>query len=347
MNIESHIGQEPMLRIKSQPWQMHPEQSELLEGLSGNTDNGLGEPEFRRPSMTYWPNELNRGDGKVDNKSAHPFADVIRWFRKRSPATTPIYTDVKNRAPLELDPVAANRVEDSADNWTARVKDFVLANEGELVGVTALIPEWYYEDIEVPDLPWVVMIGASMDYDKMQHMPPSTEDPVSAIEVGEIYNQLDRAAGKLANWIRGQGWNAENQGGPSSGNMVLIPPAIECGFGELGKHGSIINHEYGALIRLSAVRTDMPLVPDSQDIFGADDFCMNCRACTKACPVDAIEDEKQMVRGVEKWYVDFDKCLPYFNENYACGICIAVCPWSRPGVAPKLAEKMLRRRRDK
>ena len=331
----------------SKVWQMHPEQQALLEGLSGNLSNGLGETEFRRPSMTYWPNDLRREDGTYNNTSEHPFADVIRWFRKQTPATTPTYTDFKNRAPPELDAIAAERVEDSAAGWTAKVKDFALPNEGELVGVTRLNPEWYFDDIEPAALPWVVMIGATMDYEKMQHMPPSTEDPTSAIEVGEIYNQLDRAAGKLANWIRAQGWYAENQGGPSSGKMVLIPPALECGFGELGKHGSIINHEFGSLIRLSAVRTDMPLIPDKDDIFGADDFCMNCRACSKACPVDAIADEKQFVRGVEKWYVDFDKCIPYFNENYACGICIAVCPWSRPGVAPKLAEKMNRRRHDK
>ena len=35
--------------------------------------------------------------------------------------------------------------------------------------------------------------------------------------------------------------------------------------------------------------------------------------------------------------------MPYFADTHGCGICIAVCPWSRPGVAPKLAEKMTRR----
>ena len=50
------------------------------------------------------------------------------------------------------------------------------------------------------------------------------------------------------------------------------------------------------------------------------------------------------MRGTRKWYVDFDKCVPYFNETYGCGICIAVCPWSRPGIAPRLAEKMTRRK---
>ena len=49
------------------------------------------------------------------------------------------------------------------------------------------------------------------------------------------------------------------------------------------------------------------------------------------------------VRGVEKWYVDFDKCLPFFNQTRGCAICIAVCPWSRPGVGLNLAAKLARR----
>jgi epoxyqueuosine reductase len=91
------------------------------------------------------------------------------------------------------------------------------------------------------------------------------------------------------------------------------------------------------------VVTDMPLSADKPDEFGADGFCTRCQVCINACPVDAITDNKQWVRGVEKWYVDFDKCITYFNETHGCGICIAVCPWSRPGAAPRLAEKMLRR----
>jgi epoxyqueuosine reductase len=328
-------------------WTISDEQRAVWPDLSGNQINGLGEQQSRRPSMVYWPNDMHRSSGMVKDGSEHPFADVIRWFRTVTPATTPTYTDFKKRAPRELDPVASVPIEDKAESWTARSKEFVLANDGELVGVTRLNPEWFYEDLEPSPLPWVIMIGCAMDYDKMQHMPPSTEDPTSAIEVGEIYNKVDRAAGTLANWIRSQGYNAENQGGPSSGSMVLIPPALECGFGELGKHGSIINRKLGSLLRLSAVRTDLPLLPDYKDDLAVDDFCTNCRACSKACPPVAISDEKQWVRGEQKWYVNFDACVPYFNENYACGICIAVCPWSRPGVAPRLAEKMLKRRADR
>ena len=50
----------------------------------------------------------------------------------------------------------------------------------------------------------------------------------------------------------------------------MIPHAIECGFGELGKHGSIINKEYGSSFRLAAVLTDVPLIPTQKVSYDVD-----------------------------------------------------------------------------
>src|SRR5277367_3306850 len=129
-----------------------------------------------------------------------------------------------------------------------------------------------------------------------------------------------------------------------AGSFVRIPAAIEAGMGELGKHGSLIHRRLGSNFRLACVMTNLPLVSDSADVFGADDFCARCRICTDECPPDAIVAEKQLVRGEKRWYVDFDKCLPYFNENESCAICLAVCPFSRPGVGANLVGKLAARR---
>jgi epoxyqueuosine reductase len=48
-------------------------------------------------------------------------------------------------------------------------------------------------------------------------------------------------------------------------------------------------------------------------------------------------------RGVERWYVDFDKCIPCFAEAASCGIWIAECPGHVPSVRPKLLTMMARR----
>ena len=52
-----------------------------------------------------------------------------------------------------------------------------------------------------------------------------------------------------------------------------------------------------------------------------------------------------MVRGVRKWYVDFDKCAPYFSATWGCAICLEVCPWSEPGRRPSLSRKLLAKRK--
>jgi epoxyqueuosine reductase QueG len=125
--------------------------------------------------------------------------------------------------------------------------------------------------------------------------------------------------------------------------LLLIPPAIASGLGELGKHGSLISRHFGSGVRLAGVTTDMPLAATAPDRFGADEFCAHCQICTQACPPDAIFSDKQMVRGVTRWYVDFDKCIPFFAEAASCGICIAECPWTRPAVRPKLLATMAKR----
>ena len=63
--------------------------------------------------------------------------------------------------------------------------------------------------------------------------------------------------------------------------------------------------------------------------------------------MDAINDQKQWVRGEKKWYVDFDKCLPFFNETAGCAACLPACPWSKPGVADNLLVKLAERAKQK
>ncbi|MBV9946093.1 MAG: 4Fe-4S dicluster domain-containing protein, partial [Myxococcales bacterium] len=69
-----------------------------------------------------------------------------------------------------------------------------------------------------------------------------------------------------------------------------------------------------------------------------------CRACEDACPPGAILPAKQLARGEVRWYVDFDRCLPFFNEHQGCAICLAACPWNHPGVAGTLVHKLAARR---
>ena len=304
----------------------------LFPEISGNEINGLGETENRQPTPIYW----HYGNDQMPYKALQDY--YLEQFDAK-PELQDFQSRYGGRGRSKPPERPATPVRDTAANWTRRIKEYALDNEADLVGIAAIRPEWVFEGYQVEE-PIIVVLGVAMDHAELAKAP----DVESPVEVIKQYNRGTRAARAVANLIQGQGYRARPHGGPAAGPMLLIPPAIASGMGELGKHGSLINRQFGSSFRLAGVMTDLPLIADTPDIFGADDFCTSCRVCTDACPPDAIYPVKQSVRGTEKWYVNFDKCIPYFNDTQGCGICIAVCPWSTPERAPRMAEKMTRRR---
>ena len=325
-----------MSKIKTKTFDPSKEQKALIPEISGNVINGLGEENVRRPTPIYWQKPDSIPHGPLQQWMTAKF-NAVKELRE-------VYALPGVRGPLKLDKVASERTEKTPEAWTTLVKKFALEYESDLVGITELKEEWVYEGHDLKkELPRIIMIGIAMDHEEFAAAPSSDTDTRSAMEVSDKYNKGARASAWLSNWIRGHGYQAKPHAGPWAGSVTLTPAALAAGFGELGDHGNIINDTYGSSFRLAAVSTDMPLVKDGPRNFGADEFCSRCQICINACPAGAIKPEKQLVRGVKKYYVDFDKCLPYFNETHGCGICLAVCPWSKPGRAEKLAKKLTRR----
>lgn len=313
------------------PFVPDPAQTALTPATSGNEINGLGEPELRRPRMVYW----------APDPSDIPHGDMQGYFYQQS-AKVPEFGEKRAQrveiSKAALPPLANTRRHASPAEWTADLNQFVSSNVCDMTGVAEMNADWVYEGYEIPQSR-VIMLGVQHDYEAIATAPDAT----AGLEVVDQYIRAAIAAKTVAGWIRTHGWEAEAVTGPMTGALAMIPPALACGFGELGKHGSVINPEFGASFRLSAVLTDAPFAPTPARDHGIDEFCQSCRICQDACPPEALLSEKQTVRGVNKWYVDFDKCLPFFNQTHGCAICIAVCPWSRPGVGLNLAAKLARR----
>jgi epoxyqueuosine reductase len=323
----------------SAPWQPTAEVSALVAQASGREVNGVGDPVKRSARQIFWARKPETvAHSAMQKHTVERFNGVTEFDA--------VYRNA-DRGPRLTGPAASKQTR-SAEEWTVLVSNFVrnadgtraggMSNAAEMVGIAAMNPLWTYEGFE-SKLTWVIVIGVVMNHARLSEINALDADNLeSQLEVAEQYNRGARAANYTAQWIQAQGYEAKPHAGPWVGSLNLVPAALAAGFGELGNHGSIIHREYGSSFRLCAVETDMPLVANAPDRFGADEFCQRCRICTDACPPQAISNEKAVVRGEHKWWVDFDKCIPYFNETYGCGICIAVCPWSTPGRAPKLAE---------
>lgn len=313
------------------PYHPKPETLALLK-VSGNPINGLGETNPRPPSPFFWhpPGE-------------HPYGElqtVARQNSRKCPGAPEAFKAAYDYPALL--PVANQRNEASPRELSEQAIAFALSHEADDMGIAPMDPLYVFEGYTIEE-PWVIILALAHNYERLKQVPSDESNGVGVCDVGDQYARGSRASYALSNWIRQQGYNATPYPGPGASALLLIPPAIAAGLGELGKHGSLISRHFGAGVRLAGVTTDMPLAATAPGRFGADEFCQTCQICTRACPPAAIVEHKQMVRGVERWYVDFDKCIPYFTEAASCGICIAVCPWTRPDVRPKLLRTMEKR----
>ncbi len=298
---------------------------------SGNEINGLGVTERVQARQVFH----DSGRVQLDWAALDQFFSMINPWGA-------VWNIVRNRWQLRRadGPVARRRraVDDPAA-MAAEIKDAARRFGAGIVGVAEVDDTALYAG-ESAAYPNAICIGVPMDRDEMAQVP----QPRAAVEVLRVYREAARVAVELGEYIRGLGWGAKAYGNPNSTELLHIPLALKAGLGELGKHGSIISREYGSNFRLSAVLTELPLAFDAPVDIGVEDLCLSCRRCVLDCPPQALANEKQTVRGIDKWYVDFDKCIPYFTKTFGCAICIEVCPWSEPGRGPRLSETLLAKR---
>ena len=95
--------------------------------------------------------------------------------------------------------------------------------------------------------------------------------------------------------------------------------------------------EFGPRIRLSAVTTDLPLIPDKPVDIGVEDFCRFCKKCATCCPSESIpmDDDPKESDGSLRWRLNADTCYDYWHKvGTDCCICMKVCPWSHARTFP-------------
>ena len=297
---------------------------------SGNDINGLGVTERVRAIQIFHGSGFRKLEWEALEMfflMTMPFRLFIRGMRSRL-----LLRKADGR-------IASSRVEvEDPAAMADQMKKNALQLGAGAAGITGMIETARYQGVDHP-YKYAISILYPMDF---EFMNDHVTDVEGGIHVIEAYTEITKIVINLAAQIRKLGWPARAY--CESADLLQIPLAVSAGLGELGKHGSLISREHGSNFRLATVLTDLPMATDRPVDIGVDDLCLGCQRCTRDCPADAISDGKKMVRGIEKWYVDFDKCVPYFSKTYGCGICIQVCPWSKPGRGPSLSEKLLDKR---
>jgi epoxyqueuosine reductase len=236
----------------------------------------------------------------------------------------------------------------SPDEAAAHLKARALQFGADLVGICNIEPSDIYQGRSIPET-HAIAVGQAMRWREFQ-VVPSRE---SAVECLRVYFTLGEAVIQLAAYIRSIGYPCRVEHPIGDSDLLHIPIGLKAGFGELGRHGSIIHPRFGPLFRMGSVATSLPLAIDHPIDAGIARFCDNCRACRKFCPADAIPDERSPQAGkdhlgYDRYMVDTGRCFPYFATHSYCSICLPVCAynhkeWARDfdGFATKLFPTVL------
>jgi ferredoxin len=192
-------------------------------------------------------------------------------------------------------------------------------------GIAEIEPEDIYQGRTVNEK-YAIVVGQRMLWRKFQEVPSHD----SAVECLRVYFSLGEVVIRLADYVRSLGYACTVEHPIGDSDVLHIPLALKAGFGELGRHGSIIHPKMGPLFRLGSVITDMPLQTDSPIDAGIAAFCDKCKACRIYCPANAIPDNRSPEAGKDhlgndRYMVDTGKCFSYFAKHQYCSICLPVC----------------------
>jgi epoxyqueuosine reductase len=269
--------------------------------------------------------------------------------------------NVANRGILAWDSPAQSSEEAlPSDGWgnpaqaTSDVKAAARFFGASLVGIAQLDPRHIYshdldgkaiafEDVRTPyedathrvipsNCRYAIVYAVQMSGETVKRAPTALATAASNM----AYSLLAQVGASLAQFLRAMGYLAI----PCvNDTAVSIPLAVEAGLGELARHNRLITPEYGPMVRLGKLFTDLPLAVDQPIDAGIKGFCSSCAKCAEACPAGAISMAPAPDHtpkgpwnnaGHEAWFEDSVKCFSYSSEiNTNCMICFSVCPYSK------------------
>ncbi len=149
-------------------------------------------------------------------------------------------------------------------------------------------------------------------------------------------------ADQVASYLANLGYSA-TANHLSHYDCLMVPLAVDAGLGEMGRLGYLMTKEFGPRQRLSAVTTDLSLVPDKPVDIGVEDFCNICVKCAVCCPSQSIpRGEHGEVNGSLRWKLNEITCFEYWGKvGTDCNVCMRVCPWSHADTLPHRFIKLL------
>ncbi len=182
---------------------------------------------------------------------------------------------------------------------------------------------------------WVIIFLVQMSTETMKRAPTQ----LAFQHVMLSYTRGKFIKTRAQEFIHGLGYQCLSQDW-INGMGSPLPFAVLSGLGEMSRLNKLITPEYGPMVRVFFMITDLPVAIDKPIDAGIMEFCKHCKKCAESCPAGALSlaDEPTWEPmgswnnpGHKAYFEDAVKCFTYWKSeaDTDCGICLAVCPFSK------------------
>jgi epoxyqueuosine reductase len=182
-----------------------------------------------------------------------------------------------------------------------------------------------------PDTKTIIALATSYNFG-ISHIDSHDYGKLSRYAWGRDYHKiLDKKTKKIRLKFEELGINSKFY--TDTGPTLDKQWGVKSGLGWQGKNGLLLNKKLGSYFFITIGFLDIEIEADKP----YSDYCGACTKCIRACPTDAIIQDK---------VVDSNKCISYWTieskaesfpaeiaENlnnwlFGCDICQEVCPWN-------------------
>jgi len=180
---------------------------------------------------------------------------------------------------------------------------------------------------------WVIVYTLQMSEETLKRAPTILGGQTTNL----TYTRNRNIQYRLQTFLKSLGYMAL---GEASTNALGIAPAlgVMAGLGELSRLQRLLTPEYGPMVRVFKLITDLPLAPTKPINAGIMEFCKVCKTCAEVCPSKALSFDTEptwQVKGGwnnfghKAWFEDSVKCRTHWYEvGTNCGTCFAACPYA-------------------
>jgi len=184
----------------------------------------------------------------------------------------------------------------------------------------------------LPGLKSVIVVGKEIYKEVVALLKPSKE--TGEAEPGELLGphsdylngRLNKAIYDLAILFRKEGYHSlplPAAGSPTDQRFLRAVFSYKhaaefAGLGTMGRHSLLITPEFGPRVRLACLLTEAPLETSPSRW---KDYCIDCDACIRECPAQALEVPRQG----EAYAMNKFACRTYRNAGLTCSVCLRIC----------------------